>query len=96
MVKYSIKRDNGEETNGQAKLVIMGAIVNEDEEGYEGETAIVTADDGDITVGTTLLTLANLVASVIKNVAEDDDEKDKMLSYIITAVIDMIHNESLN
>ena len=96
MIKYSIKRDNGEETNGQAKLVIMSTIVNEDEEGYEGETAIITADDGNVTVGIVLLALANLVASVIKNVAEDDDEKDKMLGYIITTVIDMMHNESLN
>ena len=96
MIKYSIKRDNGEETNGQAKLVIMGTIVNEDEEGYEGETAIITADDGNVTVGIVLLALANLVASVIKNVAEDDDEKDKMLGYIITTVIDMMYNESLN
>ena len=96
MIKYSIKRDNGEETNVQAKLVIMSTIVNEDEEGYEGETAIFTADDSDITVGIALLALANLVASVVKNVAEDEDEKDKMLGYIITTVIDMMYNESLN
>jgi len=96
MIRYSIKRDNGKETNGQAKLVIMGAIVNEDEEGYKGETAIVTADDGDITVGIALLALANLVASVVKNVAEDDNEKAKILGYIITTAIDMMHKESLN
>jgi hypothetical protein len=96
MIKYSIKRDNGEEMNGQAKLVIMSTIVNEYEEGYEGETAIVTADDGDITVGIVLLALANLVASVVKSVAEDDNEKAKILGYIITTVIDMMHKESLN
>lgn len=96
MIKYSIKQDNGEEKNGQAKLVIMSTIVNEYEEGYKGETAIITADDGNITVGITLLALANLVASVIKSIAEDDDEKAKMLGRIINTAIGIMHNESLN
>lgn len=96
MIEYLIKKDNGEETNGQAKLIIMGAVVNGDEKGHEGKTAIVTADDGDITVGIVLLTLANLVANVVKNVAEDGYEKAKILGYIITTVIDMMYNESLN
>lgn len=96
MIKYSIKRDNGEEMNGQAKLVIMSTIVNEDEEGYEGKIAVVTTDDDNVTVEIVLLALANLVVNVVKNVAENNDEKAKMLSYIITTAIDMMCNESLN
>lgn len=96
MIKYSIKQDNGEETNGQAKLVIMSTIVNEDEKEYEGEIAIVTTDDGNITVEIALLALANLVANVIKNVAEGADEKAQMLGYIINTAIGMMYNESLN
>mgnify|MGYP000961381934 CR=1 FL=1 len=100
MIKYSIKQDNGEEMNGQAKLVIMSTIDNEGEEGYEGKTAIVTTDGGNVTAGIALLALANLVANVVKNVAknvaEDDDEKAQMLDYIINTAIGMIHKESLN
>lgn len=96
MIKYSIKQDNGEEMNGQAKLVIMSTIDNEGEEGYEGKTAIVTTDGGNVTAGIALLALANLVANVVKNVAKDDDEKAQMLDYIINTAIGMIHKESLN
>ena len=97
MIKYSIKQDNGEEMNGQAKLIITSIIVNEDEEGYEGKTALITTNDGNITARIVLLALANLVASVVKNVAKDIAEDDEgVLDYIINTALGMMHNESLN
>ncbi len=97
MIEYLIKKDNGEEMNGQAKLIIMSIIVNEDEEGYEGKTALITTDDDNITARVALLALANLVASVVKNVAKDiAEDNEEVLDYIIDTAIDMIHNESLN
>lgn len=79
--------------NGQAELVIMSAIVNEEEK-CEGEIAIAITDN--VTVEIALLALANLLANVVNNVAKSADEKAQMLDYIINTAIGIMYNESLN
>jgi len=94
MIKYEI--NSGEEViKGEAMLMLVGTIVGEDEVSCEGETIVVSSDEG-VTAQSVLRALARLVAGVIQNGAEDAEEARQMLNYIAASAIGLIDNELLN
>ncbi len=92
MIEYDINKG---EMKGQARLVLAGTIISEDEDGYEGETAIISSDEG-VTTLSVLHTLARLIASAIKNNCENKQELVETLGYIINITADILFNDMLD
>ena len=89
MIEFIVKKDGKVVAEGKTLLLMAGAVVDENDEGYKGSTLLVQVDDK-IRIISILHSLAKLNATVIKN---NDADKEAMYDYVMEKTLKILNEE---
>lgn len=92
MIEYIVKKDGKVVAEGKTLLLMAGAVVDENDEGYKGSTLLAQVDDK-IRIISILHSLAKLNATVIKNSDADKETVNAMYDYVMEKTLKILNEE---
>lgn len=92
MIEFIVKKDGKVAAEGKTMLLMAGAVVDENDEGYKGGTLLVQVDDK-IRITSVLHSLAKLNATVIKNSDADKETINAMYDYVMEKTLKILNEE---